>query len=1077
VRAARSKEDHDITFAEENERLRKLSSTIMVINYLIQSSLSQPLHLLVNTVEDSRTALALLLPIMVRNWQNRVEQTKERRKQSKKRKDDIGEKRKNKQQVHDFITVLDKCKCNRGDIKTLHVWTDAIPKDGPRLSDMLVGGGGEGGGSYHDNDNNSNSHTNSKRKGSIDKNDKSSTPPNEAPRKGGSKKKSHPRSKGKEAVEAAVEAETEMEAPLLCRAHFFTGKCEDSGKNSNKCGCRYKHYLAKIQSLSKALNLNSKKSVNNNKEEKVRQLQLSDTALLATLPDELAFTDPDGMEMLYYLPVNLPNKNNSNDGVEDDKDKINDNDKISDEIAQVFSSGGIPLSSMTYVVINETLVYDRFRDGLLLSEEELALAVVVNHVADVGGGSADAKPQQVQQQQQHNSTRRTTSIGSEGDDDDDPVSTLSEDVLVSLPGCILEHILTYSPDQTVTAASRVCKSWYFEIGQNSPNLWKHLLERHAWPFPSYNNTADEITTSAATNTEQAAGKEEEDGKALELTSVSPQQLIYREAFLQHYSAVRDATAIKSAVTALTSNKRGSTMHKQQEQKEMTFQDFSTRKHAPSEPNYCLAMRVWSPTRVLAAYSRDCSLRLFESVSKGSPGGTDGTLACRELVCQKIDPYKNTKRRSCDIVSMDLDDQSIGCLCEVVSNNAGDVAVAYILVVMSRDDFLLGDSSEAGGSDDPTLKVIDIGEAVLSYLVSADVVDHRLLELTDFFADGHAVGEVEVLVSHTVLACGFGRFMLEISISIPSDDPFEPMLLLDRKLVLLSSSASAIVWVGESNDPSRPLRPRHEDMTLAKMKLPLPGRSKAECTVAVSSSTSPDIRVTVVEPSGHIYTLPVEASDLVRNEIVVEGWDVAVMRSRPLIVTELDVVATDVLHQRVEDRVLARKTFVSFYPRFPAVDESSYQILQLDGNVEAIRLVRVRDTHAIVVCRKYEKLTIEQQVDEQETPDVSNVSLYAIILDIPSRQEIGRISLLEDVGAEELSHDYWLEFSIDNGATIGAGLSWKGVLMTGKDVRSVGDSAAILVPVADDPRSNKKKTKKKPTRKANKKELFARGKNT
>ena len=101
-----------------------------------------------------------------------------------------------------------------------------------------------------------------------------------------------------------------------------------------------------------------------------------------------------------------------------------------------------------------------------------------------------------------------------------------------------------------------------------------------------------------------------------------------------------------------------------------------------------------------------------------------------------------------------------------------------------------------------------------------------------------------------------------------------------------------------------------------------------------------------------------------------------------------------------------------------------------------------------------------------------VSLCAILIDIKARQVIGRTSLLENLSADDVDDD-WLEFAIGCGGTIGAGLSWKGMIMTGEDVRSVGAYPSDLVGTGQ---SSKKKSKKIP-KKVNKKPLLARGKHT
>jgi hypothetical protein len=107
---------------------------------------------------------------------------------------------------------------------------------------------------------------------------------------------------------------------------------------------------------------------------------------------------------------------------------------------------------------------------------------------------------------------------------------------------------------------------------------------------------------------------------------------------------------------------------------------------------------------------------------------------------------------------------------------------------------------------------------LNYLLSFEEADHRLLRLYDFLTDGGDVSEVEILASHSIKACGYGRFLVEVSISIPSlelDEEEDIMILLDRKVILFSATAEAIVWMGESN-PTDTL-PCHEDMNMVSYR--------------------------------------------------------------------------------------------------------------------------------------------------------------------------------------------------------------------------------------------------------------------
>jgi len=525
---------------------------------------------------------------------------------------------------------------------------------------------------------------------------------------------------------------------------------------------------------------------------------------------------------------------------------------------------------------------------------------------------------------------------------------------------------------------------------------------------------------------------------------------------------------------------------------MAYQDFSIRQHAPVSS--CVNLCEWSPNRILAGYADDCSLRLFETNAK--PGSSSGEKACRELICKRMDPYKNTKRRNCHMLSFGLDEQCIGCLCQV-SNNVSDVA-AFVLVVISREDFLLGESSEAfntaGSTDDiATLNVIDIGESVLNYLLSSDEGDQ---ELIDFLSEGNDVGDVEVRVSRKLAACGYGRFMVEASISIPVEDgDGTDMEMMDRRLFLFSASAGAIVWTRESHPLEQPPRPSDEDMILTCLRRPQhPSGRRTSCAIAVSSSGSATVMIGEIEASGERPRFEqVEAAQMVRNEIM-EGSEVEIRHNpsnglRPITITATDVIVADTVVQMVEAEILRHKTVVSFYPRHALPEQPSYATLLIAGGLDVVRMSSIRDQHVLLVCRRFELPSANGPEegggldeidghwfggvagDTATTPQTNNENATGtadavfIVIHVPSRQEIYRIGV--NTGPDDPR-------VVDHGAeTIGVALNAGGIVMTGKDVRSTSYDAGFVVLDDAPTRSVKKKKKRQPNR-CGKKDGFARG---
>jgi hypothetical protein len=169
-----------------------------------------------------------------------------------------------------------------------------------------------------------------------------------------------------------------------------------------------------------------------------------------------------------------------------------------------------------------------------------------------------------------------------------------------------------------------------------------------------------------------------------------------------------------------------------------------------------------------------------------------------LLKANLDPYSHTKKRSITVTAAALDDTTIGLLAQVRSVHVE--TITSILILKQRDAFLLNDDDDNVDDDGENgTHVIDIHEALLHYLLSLDVADHRMLQLMDFLQT-HAFGEVQIVASPALAACGHGRFLIHVHIWIPTNEPgMDPamMMMIDRRLVLFS--ADAVLWMGDSDD--------------------------------------------------------------------------------------------------------------------------------------------------------------------------------------------------------------------------------------------------------------------------------------
>jgi hypothetical protein len=430
--------------------------------------------------------------------------------------------------------------------------------------------------------------------------------------------------------------------------------------------------------------------------------------------------------------------------------------------------------------------------------------------------------------------------------------------------------------------------------------------------------------------------------------------------------------------------------------------------------------------------------------------------------------------------MDLDEDSIACLFES-KGDVGEGNDKYKLTVKSRDAFLCAHGS---GTIDPcgatleegALHDFDIGDTVLNYLLSCGDVDRRLLPLFDFLSTGRYLSRVDVLVSHNIHACGYGLFLMEVGISVPSslwnEEGMEIMIPLPRKIVLFSATAGVIVWMGDCNLTDLPLR-EPEVVTVASFRHQCrPGERRAACSFVFVSPFTDTIVSAELDSTGQMQSpTVVEASRLVRNEILEDNWHMHPVHRRPVVITFSDVVVADTLVREPDGGRKVKKSVVSFYSRF--VNDLSYATLTLEGDCEAICMERMQDDYAVVLCHVRKFRNSEAAIDSTDSNDAASLSIEAIVIHVPSRRAIHRVCLLgEDWAFPPGNYNIPILFAA-NGETVGVGLWWKGVILTGKDVREVG-SNTMHAAEEEKSRNTKKQKKKQRQSTKGKKDGFARG---
>jgi len=940
---------------------------------------------------------------MVRgNFQKRLEMAAKRKKAKERKQHQSDQKKHFKTFFQNTLSLLDRHDhalqrriAKASSSWEIHLWTDILPSTSPPVQDLVV-------------EDELLSGKHKQRRG-----------PRVVKTYKGNKASKHPRSKDfiKEA-EAVAEAEAAEDASALCKRQFFFGKCLDPPKGGVKhkkgAGCRCCHLIKRVPTVFSVLSLHCSTDS--------ATLMESLTECEKALPVEEEDSDPNGMDMVYHVGIPLATVETTSTNETTSASSINE------QITSSLTNNSCGVANVVYMAIatpnGATLLYDRNRDGLLVSDSSFSATVL--------------------------------GLKTESSDDHTASAAL---LAQQLPAAVLENILLFLPDGAVAVANQVCRGWA-EAGKTSPNLWRCLHERRGWLLP-LNFQAKEATRP-------------------EMDALSSTQAI-RAQFVQHYTVARDLRAIQLALQGLLTKKPT-------EEKEMTYQSYASRRGAPQSPNRCVGVRVWGPNRILAAYSNDCTLRLFQGVAR------EGLAEkfCRELICESIDPFKHTKRKSCYMLDFDLDDEVVGALCSV-SDETDEYRTQNILVVVSRDNLLQGHTSTIDSSGRPTeetggfLRVFEIEKEIVNFLLAnLEEADEQHLRLLDFLDVGGNQEDLELIVSQSMCSLGYGMFALEVAISIPvdegnieeaADDIETHMVLLLRKVFIFSSALGSFVWMDNSTPSDARMRPTEEDMTMTALRRPLPG-SQTMCTVAIASHAyAPSLVTLDIDPSGVIKG----TQEIPRGARFMEdGWSVQIDGRRSMAISSTDYMIGDTVTRPLENqRDVVSQVHITFYSRSFEVNENLHHYrVTLAENCSLDSMVCLRDQYLVLNCRFYGETGYA--VDDGGGGHWGNASnqkarVYCVTYHIPTRSEVARQYLYEDFGKNKVS------LSASDQDTVAVGVWHKGLIMTGNDIRSLSFSSSehnahtkLEDPNTASRSSSKKKGKKRISKGNNKKDGFARG---
>ena len=992
---------------------------------------------------------------MVRgNWQKRVETAQARKDATKQRKQRRNENQTSKHQMSSFLSELDKTVGNSSNFqpKFVHLWTEMNSQTSETAAEETP--------------------------------TKKIHPPWKEKRNDSGKK--HPRTRN--ANPALIKDTSSTMEDSNYKQIFFSGTSSKKNSKSKKS----KHAISENKTLADIVLSSSKKHS--------EALSASSSAI-----------DSDSFPKLHH--VSIPFKGNNKETL------------VSNVITQTLSLEKCSLFHVCYIAIPGHLLYDKFRGGSICDEDQLQTLLM-----------------------ESTSRSRSNSIAANIDTLDTTQSSPEgnhEQTILKLPAIVLDTIAIFLPDVYAAYLPKVCHHWRLEIGTTSPFLWTQLLLRNGWNVPEINSTLSTSSSISSLHALSSPNAIMSTSATIPMTPhllspmaisqlgsspmTSPSQLIsplqspnfdppsfqspgkfhppltqqtpsqlYRRTYLSHYQICRDLRAATFPIRQLldsksipnpTSTQNQSTSHVSNYL--TATQSFKASPNSPDTLNHCISLKNFDDTRVLAAYNLDGTLRLFES----HPTSTRCT--CRQVVCLRALP-KTYKKNRFRLMSMDVDDTNIGCICEVDKNYSipdedefllFGARTEILLTIISREDLLCA----AGGStadleEEHSLMVVNLTYGVLDYLDKTE------------FLDEEDRSEMQVKVLGNVMACREGHFCFVVSIRRPSHVPpsvHEPMLMIvDHKVCVFSKSANQIIKM--YNVPTELHPHTHSPMialassTASNWSSDGKQRRRQLTSIALVSNVAPSIYVLKVHRRGtSTHPQLVQHSDVGRIELESEGWRslttspriIAVLASNQIVVG--DSYEMEGHFGARYQSVLTVYSIGNDQEHEEVRMESNPWSMPLEGNCNLICMEPIGETYVVVICRQKKKKERPLEYGGQwfeEDPDDADDPLEVLearIIHVGSMQEIDRMELMPSEFWNSSTEPFPFLFA-GSMSSMTMGLSWHGMVITGSAVRdafytAVKKAASIM---EEEAKSGKKKrtprTKIAMHRNKNKKDGFARG---
>jgi len=431
----------------------------------------------------------------------------------------------------------------------------------------------------------------------------------------------------------------------------------------------------------------------------------------------------------------------------------------------------------------------------------------------------------------------------------------------------------------------------------------------------------------------------------------------------------------------------------------------------------------------------------------------------QVVCLRPTPSSfSTKKDSCDLVSIDLDDDSVACIIEEsVEEQHSDIdeqhSIKPWLTVISREDLIV--AGNEGLVEDECIQAYDLRASIIDFILGGSdepgVYDELQESLHNYLSTYEDESHVHISVTPRIIACGKGIYLFHAFIRIPAglslddEEGNEPSIsghpgIQGHRLFLFSSRFGTIIKSlhleryreGTSLFASRPYKRRLDSDTQSVL-----------CTnILISGPTMPIVFISVdVNRDG---IADIIKKSMVESEELAPWSHMGASLTSKYAVYSTDPLQGPVLH-------------------IMNIQDNTYQSIEVVGQDYLLHYVCIihEEYVFVTICKRPEEE--EDEIDGQWF-GIDSSSYEMIVYHISSRQEVYRSPLPAEALSMACTDD-----------TLAVNISHHGFVITGSASR---DFARSDLKVTDNNMATPGKTKKKKPgqrkKRESKKDGFARG---